>query len=171
MFEADSENPSSIGSDAAPLAILALVLLLGAGWLFVGHLDFKLPSMPAVAPTAVAPAQPPTVTPTIAPPAPVQEPSPVAVKATAPPAKETIVVLRLGGAEKYWIDDRPATQRDVRSTLKAHFTASKDTAVMVQAPASLPSLELLKAMQIVRDCGIQRVAAIPLSDVPAKPKK
>ncbi len=166
MFEADSENPSSIGSDVAPLAILALVLLLSAGWLFVGHSDFKLSSMPAV-----APAQPPAVTPTIAPPTPIQEPAPVAVKATAPPAKETIVVLRLGGAEKYWIDDRPATQRDVRSTLKAHFTASKNTAVMVQAPASLPSLELLKAMQIVRDCGIQRVAAIPLSDVPANPKK
>ena len=169
MFEVESENPSSKGSDTAPLAALALVLLFGAGWLFLGHLDFKLSAVPTPKiPSAVAPAP---VTAPVAPVVTSPAPAPAPVKVALPPAKESIVVLRLGGAEKYWIDDRPATQRDVRSTLKAHFTANKDTAVMVQAPSSLPSLELLKTMQIVRECGIQRVAAVPLSDVPAIPKK
>ncbi len=152
MRDAVQEITVTSGSDSAPLAALGFLLLAGAFWLSNAHLETAT-SITSSAPTS-------TAVPALSEPA----------KTAAPPAKETIVVLRLGGEGKYWIDGRPATQREVRSLLKSHFMASKDTAVMVQVPASLASSELLQAMQLIHESGIQRVAATPLTDAPTNAK-
>ena len=54
--------------------------------------------------------------------------------------------------------------QDIPAVLQQHAKKIRQSAVLVETHADLPTRALIEAMDMIHECGIQRVAVLPFSD-------